>query len=216
MSVVAAARRRTRVKICGITRPVDAEAAVEAGADAIGLVFHPSSPRNVDADTAARIARAVPAFVTVVGLVVDAEERRIRSLLDATGVELLQFHGDESAEACRPYGRRYLKAIRMRPGVDLAAAARAYHDAAALLLDAYVPGVPGGTGSVFDWSRARLDPGPPVVLAGGLTPENVADAIRIVRPWAVDVSGGVESAPGIKDAEKIRRFIAGVRDADDD
>ncbi|MGD8407569.1 MAG: phosphoribosylanthranilate isomerase [Thiohalophilus sp.] len=201
---------RTRVKICGITRPQDAITAAHAGADAIGLVFYPDSPRAVDIDQAREILSVLPPFVTSVGLFVDASESAIGRVLEALPLDVLQFHGDESPEECRRYGRPYLKALRMREQADVIATAHRYHDMAGLLLDTYKSGHPGGTGEQFDWHRvpAKLDV--PVVLAGGLTPENVAEAVSIARPYAVDVSGGVESQQGIKDAYKIRSFIAEV------
>ncbi|MDZ7804226.1 phosphoribosylanthranilate isomerase [Thiohalophilus sp.] len=207
---------RTRVKICGITRPQDAIAAAQAGADAIGLVFYPASPRAVEIDQAREIIVALPPFVTTVGLFVDADEAMIHQVLAALPLDLLQFHGDESPEACRHYGRPYIKALRMREEADVLGAAREYHDAAGLLLDTYQVGVPGGTGDSFDWRRVPAHLTTPVVLAGGLTPENVAEAVITARPYAVDVSGGVESQKGIKDAYKIRSFIAEVERVDRD
>ncbi|MDY6979059.1 MAG: phosphoribosylanthranilate isomerase [Pseudomonadota bacterium] len=201
---------RTRVKICGITRPQDAIAAAQAGADAIGLVFYPASPRAVEIEQAREIVTALPPFVTVVGLFVDADEATIRQVLAALPLDVLQFHGDESPEACRRYARPYIKALRMREEADVLGAAREYHDAAGLLLDTYQAGIPGGTGDSFDWRRVPAHLTTPVVLAGGLTPENVAEAVITARPYGVDVSGGVESQKGIKDAYKIRSFIAEV------
>ncbi len=201
---------RTRVKICGITRSEDARAAAVAGADAVGLVFYEGSPRYVTPAQAAGIVAALPPCVTVVGLFVNAPRTQVRSVLETVPVDLLQFHGEETPEECRGFGRRYLKAIRMRDGVGVAAQARRYHDAAALLLDAYVPDLHGGTGTRFDWTRVPRDLDMPLVLAGGLTPENVAQAVMQARPWAVDVSGGVEAAPGIKDETKMRTFVRNV------
>ena len=204
---------RTRVKICGITRVEDALAAAAAGVDAIGLVFAEASPRCVSADRARAIAAALPPFVTVVGLFVDAPAARIREVLGQLPLDLLQFHGRESPEECRQFGRPYIRAVRMVPGVDLAAEARRYAQAAGLLLDAYDPQLAGGTGATFDWARVPPDIGKPVILAGGLTPENVARAIQAVRPYAVDVSSGVEQGKGIKDAAKIAAFIRNVNEA---
>ncbi len=201
---------RTRVKICGITRAEDAEAAVRHGADAIGLVFHPKSPRAVDAEAGRALAQAVPAFVTVTALFVDPEPERVRAVLDTVPVELLQFHGNESPEFCASFGRRYIKALPMGDDAEPAAAARRYGSAAGLLLDAFSATAPGGTGTRFDWSRIPADLGLPLILAGGLAPENVADALRAVRPYAVDVSSGVERAKGIKDEDKIAAFMRGV------
>lgn len=204
---------RTRVKICGITRLEDAAAAARAGADAIGLVFDPHSPRYVAPERAADIARSVPPFVTVVGLFVNAEPARIRETLSRVRIALLQFHGSETPEQCRLYDFPYLRAVRMQEGVDLHAQARAYVDAAGLLLDTHEPSVAGGSGRRFDWSRVPRDVAKPIILAGGLTPENVAEAARAVRPYAVDVSSGVEKAKGIKDADKIAAFVRAVREA---
>jgi len=205
---------RTRVKICGITRPEDALLAIRAGADAIGLVFYPPSPRFVELDQAREIIRGLPPFVTVTGLFVDAQPHWIRSRIEALSLDLLQFHGNESPQQCAGYGRPYLKAIRMRPDVDLRRKSEDYGDAAALLLDTYRSGVPGGTGETFDWNRVPADLAHRVVLAGGLNPENVTSAIRNLRPFAVDVSGGVEREKGVKDSDKIEAFMRGVERAD--
>lgn len=201
---------RTRVKICGITRPQDGLDAARAGADAIGLVFYPPSPRSVDIDPAQVIVAALPAFVTVVGLFVDPEPAWVARVLHGVPLDLLQFHGTESPAYCRQFGRPYIKAVAMSAAVDLADQAALYHDARGLLLDTYDPRLPGGTGRSFDWSRVPADLGLPLVLAGGLNPDNVADAIRVTRPWAVDVSGGVERAKGIKDPDRINAFFRGV------
>lgn len=204
---------RTRVKICGITRLEDAAAAARAGADAIGLVFDPRSPRHVALEQAAAIARSMAPFVTVVGLFVNAEPARIRETLSRVPIALLQFHGSESPEQCRLYDLPYMRAVRMQEGVDLRAQARAYADAAGLLLDTHEPSVAGGSGRRFDWTRVPHDVAKPVILAGGLTPENVGEAVRAVRPYAVDVSSGVEKAKGIKDADKVISFIRAVQEA---
>jgi phosphoribosylanthranilate isomerase len=201
---------RTRVKICGITRVEDALAAAQAGADAIGLVFYAGSPRHVTVDQAAQIVAALPPWVTVVGLFVNAPRVEVEAVLAAVPIDLLQFHGEEMPAACRGYGRRYVKAVRMREDVDLNVEAARYADAAALLLDAYVPDRHGGTGRRFDWARVPAALEKPVILAGGLTADNVAQAIRQTRPYAVDVSGGVEAAKGIKDATKMRAFVRNV------
>ncbi|NCF09144.1 MAG: phosphoribosylanthranilate isomerase [Gammaproteobacteria bacterium] len=208
------AHARTRVKICGITRPQDALAAAALGVDAIGLVFWPSSPRAVSAAQAREVVASLPPFVSTVGLFVNATQNELEAVLDQVPLDLLQFHGDESPEFCRSARRPYLKAVRMRPGVDLDRLVGAYADAAGLLVDAYVAGMPGGTGETFDWDALPSVSGVPLVLAGGLAPGNVADAIRRVGPWAVDVSGGVESAKGIKDAVKMAAFMQGVKDGD--
>ncbi|WP_263144246.1 phosphoribosylanthranilate isomerase [Pseudomonas sp. RIT-PI-AD] len=200
-----------RSKICGITRIEDALAAAAAGADAIGLVFYPASPRAVSLAQARAIIAALPPFVTTVGLFVDASRCALGEILDAVPLDLLQFHGDESPEQCEGHGRPYIKALRVRAGEDIEAYAQAYRGASGILLDAYVAGVPGGTGQAFDWSLVPGRLSKPVILAGGLTPENVATAIRQVRPYAVDVSGGVEVGKGIKDGDKVRAFLREVR-----
>ncbi len=208
------AHARTRVKICGITRPQDARAAAALGADAVGLVFWPHSPRAVSVAQAREVVAALPPFVTTVGLFVDATPDELDAVLAAVPLDLLQFHGDEPPAACRAAGRPYLKAVRMRPGVALDRVAETYADAAGLLVDAYVDGVPGGTGATFDWDALPAGRTWPLVLAGGLAAGNVAEAIRRVRPWGVDVSGGVEAAKGIKDAAKMAAFMQGVDDGD--
>ncbi len=204
----------TRVKICGITRVEDALAAAHTGADAIGLVFYQKSPRHVGIELAAQLAAALPPFVSAVGLFVNAEAALVREVLARVPLDLLQFHGDETPEYCGQFGKPYIKAIRVKAGVDLLQCAARFHAARGLLLDAHVEGVPGGTGTSFDWA---LIPGQlplPVVLSGGLAAENVAAAIRQVRPCAVDVSSGVEAAKGIKDAAKIAAFINEVKQID--
>lgn len=200
-----------RSKICGITRVEDALAAAEAGADAIGLVFFAKSPRAVSVQQARAIIAALPPFVTTVGLFVNASRGELSEILEAVPLDLLQFHGDETAADCAGYHRPYIKALRVRAGEDIRARCAAYPQAAGILLDAFVPGVPGGTGETFDWSLVPRDPGCPIILAGGLTPENVGAAIHQVRPWAVDVSGGVEAQKGIKDVVKVRAFVGAVR-----
>ncbi len=204
---------RTRVKICGITRVEDALTAVAHGCDAIGLVFYEPSPRNVDIQRAAEIVAALPPFVSSVGLFVDAMPSEINTVLAEVQLDLLQFHGEESPDACRLYGLPYMKAVRVRDDTNLLQYATQYQDARALLLDAFLPGVAGGTGHVFDWSLIPQQLPVPLVLAGGLTPDNVAGAIRQVRPYAVDVSGGVEESKGIKSAAKIAAFMQGVQNA---
>ncbi len=205
---------RTRIKICGLRTPEQALEAVAAGADGIGLVFHPDSPRAVEPAAAREICAALPAFVTSVGLFVDASPRRIGSILDEVPLQLLQFHGAEPAADCERWGRPYLKALRMRPGLEPSLAAADYASAAGILLDSYRPGVPGGTGERFDWARVAQQRAFSLVLAGGLDADNVAEAVVRVRPWAVDVSGGVERAPGIKDPERMVAFVRAVRRAD--
>jgi phosphoribosylanthranilate isomerase len=198
---------RTRVKICGITRPEDGVCAAMAGADAIGLVFYPPSPRALSMDRARSITRSLPPFVSRVGLFVDAGRQEIEGVLNRVALDMLQFHGNEEPEDCESWSLPYIKAVRMSEGADLHAAVRRYRGAAALLVDAHVEGLAGGTGQTFDWDRIPRDLDKPVILAGGLTSENVLQAINRVRPYAVDVSGGVESGSGNKSPEKIRTFI---------
>lgn len=200
-----------RIKICGITRVEDALAAAQAGADAIGLVFHAASPRAVSIEQARGIVQALPPFVTVVGLFVDASEADIRAVLDQVPLDLLQFHGDEPDSFCQRFARPYLKAVRVRPGDDLNALAANWPGASGILLDSYKPGVPGGTGETFDWSMIPSQRPWTLVLAGGLHADNVRQAIDMTAPWAVDVSGGVEAAKGIKDVDKINAFIHEVK-----
>jgi len=204
---------KTRIKICGLTREADVDAAVEAGADALGFVFYPPSPRYVTPQRAAELARRVPPFVDVVGLFVNASAEEIAAACATVPLNLLQFHGDETPAFCRSFARPWLRAARVRPGLDLVEFACSYSDARGLLLDAFVEGY-GGGGHVFDWTL--IPPGLPghLVLSGGLHADNVGDAIRRVRPVAVDVSSGVEAVKGIKDHEKIAAFVAAVRAAD--
>lgn len=217
---------RTRVKICGITRIEDALAAANAGADAIGLVFWRGTPRKVEFEQARAIAAAVPAFVTVVGLFVDPQPAEVHATLDAVPLDILQFHGNEPQALCASFARPYIKAVAVRPDVDLLQYAARYRDARAVLFDAFEPGgMPGGTGRTLDWGAVvtRLEAGlaQPLILSGGLAPHNVGGAIRALRPWGVDVSSGVEESGddgrphrGIKDPAKIAAFIRGVRGAD--
>lgn len=200
-----------RVKICGITRVEDALAAAAAGADAIGLVFYARSPRAVDVEQARAIIAALPPFVTTVGLFVDMARTELERLLASVPLDLLQFHGDESPEHCEGFNRPYIKALRVKAGDDIAARVDRYPGASGILLDTYVEGVPGGTGAAFDWSLVPQALSKPVILAGGLHSDNVASAVARVRPYAVDVSGGVEASKGIKDAEKIGAFIRAAR-----
>lgn len=212
----------TRIKICGITRVADGLAAARAGADAVGLVFWHGTPRVVAPQAAREIALALPPFVSVVGLFVDPTAEEVRALLDVVPLDVLQFHGHEPPELCRAFGRRYLKAIAVEPMADLLECTLPYGDAAGLLFDAPPAlGRPGGTGRTFDWSRLPAQLPQPLVLSGGLDPANVGRAIRLVRPWAVDVSSGVEAdgpdgrpQAGVKDAAKIAAFIEEVRHAD--
>ena len=198
---------RTRVKVCGITREEDALAAVAAGVDALGFVFYAPSPRNVSIEQAARIIAKIPAFVSSTALFVNADRKEIDSVISSTKIDLLQFHGDEDPSFCESFRRPYIKALRMRDELDVLSLASTYHSARAILLDAYVEGIPGGTGSSFDWQRIPAQLSSRIVLAGGLDADNVADAIRQTNAYAVDVSGGVEAAKGIKDANKIRCFM---------
>ena len=204
----------TAVKICGITRVEDALAAAHAGAHAIGLIFYAGSPRLVPHDVARRVVDALPAFVTPVALFVDAKSIEVERVIDEVKPQLLQFHGDETPEFCERFGLPYIKGAKVRQGVDLLQYARRYRTAKGLLLDAFVDGSQGGTGATFDWELIPDQLPLPLILAGGLHADNVADAIRRVHPWAVDVSSGVEAAKGIKDAAKIAAFIRGVRNAD--
>jgi phosphoribosylanthranilate isomerase len=207
---------RTRVKICGITRAEDARSAVEHGADAIGLVFFEGSPRHVTLEQAERITAAVAPFVTVVGLFVDASPSEIRHVLENVPLGLLQFHGHEANGLCNQYGLPFIKSVAMRPGTDLREQVQAYPDAGGILLDAWQPHSHGGGGQAFDWAQVPHDLAVPLILAGGLTAANIETAIRQVRPYAVDVSSGVESGKGIKSAEKISAFMKGVRSSDAD
>jgi phosphoribosylanthranilate isomerase len=209
--------QRTRIKICGLSRDGDVDAAVDAGADAIGLVFHPGSPRHVTLDTAVRLAHRLPPFVTPVALFVNAAPAEVRAVAAAIPNVILQFHGDETPADCAAFARPFLKVARMAPGVDLLDFARRYGEAQGLLLDAHVAGF-GGAGKVFDWSLVpagfSTDIGPRLVLSGGLRAANVVAGILQLRPWAVDVSSSVESSRGVKDAAEIRRFCDAVREAD--
>ena len=204
----------TRVKICGITRVEDAVAAASSGADAIGLVFYQNSPRHVGIAQAKQLADALPPFVAVVGLFVNAEAAFVREVLASVPLDMLQFHGDESPVYCTQFTKPYLKAIRVKAGVDLLQCASDFRSARGLLLDAHVEGIPGGTGTAFDWVLIPKRLSLPVILSGGLDAENVAAAIRQVRPYAVDVSSGVEAGKGIKDAVKIAAFINEVKQID--
>ncbi|MDP3037530.1 MAG: phosphoribosylanthranilate isomerase [Rhodocyclaceae bacterium] len=204
---------RTRIKICGITRAMDLDAALRAGVDAVGFVFYPPSPRALSLQVAADLVRRVPPFVTRVGLFVNAEPASVRQTLAAVPIDLLQFHGEEDVRYCEQFGLPYLKAARVRPELDLLEFARVYPSAQGLLLDAWVEAY-GGVGQSFDWSLIPQDLPLPMVLSGGLHAGNVAEAVAKIHPWAVDVSSGVESAKGIKDADKIAAFVAAVRTVD--
>ena len=205
---------RTRVKICGFTRIEDAVYAAHNGVDAIGLVFYPASPRHVEIEQAIRIVNVLPAFTSVVALFVDAQEAKIREVLAKVPIDCIQFHGDETPEACRIYGKRYIKAISMREGIDIPALAHYYHDAAGLLLDAFHPDAKGGTGSQFNWSLIPNQLDLPIILAGGLDETNAKLAVQTVKPYALDVSSGVETRKGIKDSLKMAAFIKQVNEGD--
>lgn len=200
-----------RSKICGITSVEDALVAAEAGADAIGLVFYAKSPRAVSIHQARAIIAALPPFVTVVGLFVNASRCELTETLEAVSLDVLQFHGDETPADCQGHGRPWYKALRVQPGEDIRAHAVRYQGASAILLDTFVSGVPGGTGELFDWSLIPPDLPKPLILAGGLTPQNVRHAISQVKPFAVDVSGGVELSKGVKDADAVYEFVRRVR-----
>ncbi len=201
---------RTRVKICGFTRVQDAVAAARLGVDAVGLVFYPPSPRHVNIEQAVAIVKALPAFVSVVALFVDQARAQVQDVLQRVSIDTLQFHGDEKADFCRSFGRSYIKAIAVREGMDIAALEREYRDTAGLLLDAWQPDARGGTGSRFDWNLVPSDSDLPIILAGGLTPENAGQAIAQTRPYALDVSSGVEAGKGVKDAAKMAAFLREV------
>ena len=205
---------RTRVKICGVTRPEDGVTAAQLGADAIGLVFHPPSPRYVTADLAYRIVAALPPFVATVGLFMNAEPEAVRAVLSEVPLSLLQFHGDEDPGYCAAFGLPYLKAVPMGADADVRDYERRFAAAAGLLLDSHGGHKMGGTGQSFDWTRIPAERRKPLVLAGGLHPGNVAAALRQVHPYAVDVSSGVETAKGIKDPELMRAFLRGVYDCE--
>ena len=205
---------RTRIKICGISDPAHARLAADEGADAIGLVFYRDSPRFLTAERAAAVAAKIPPYVTSVGLFVDETEETVRGITEQVRLDLLQFQGNESPEFCDRFGRPWIRAVRMEEGTDLLEYSRRFSRAKALLLDAHEPGKPGGTGRTFDWARIPRESPLPLVLSGGLTSENVGRAVREVRPWAVDVSSGVEKERGVKDPRKIVEFIRSVRRED--
>jgi phosphoribosylanthranilate isomerase len=204
---------RTRIKICGITRTEDARAAAACGADAIGLIFYRPSPRYVGPEQARAIVESLPALVTPVAVFVNPSRAEVEDAIRA-GAGLLQFHGDESPEFCAGFGRPYIKAARMKPGMDLLEYLSPHASARAWMLDAYHDELWGGTGGAFDWSLVPARAARPIILSGGLTAANVGEAVRRVRPYGVDVSTGVESSKGVKDAERIAAFVAGVRNAD--
>lgn len=204
------------VKVCGFTKPEQARAASMAGVDAIGLVFYEPSPRSVDLEQAVAISQCVAPFTSLVALFVDATQERVREVLSRLSVDILQFHGNETPEFCASFNRRYIKAIRMREGLDLNAEMARYPHAAGFLLDAYQAGVPGGTGERFDWHRVPKRCAKPIILAGGLNPENVAEAVLQTAVYGVDVSGGVERAHGDKCLNKINRFLSELASTPED
>lgn len=205
---------RTRIKFCGLTRAEDVDAAVALGVDAIGLIFAARSPRRVDIASAAALRQRVPPFVGVVALVMDEDLTSLRAILERVRPDLIQFHGSESESDCRAIGQRYLKVVPMGEGGDAETFMARYPSAAGFVLDSHAPGQPGGSGSAFDWSRWPARSERPLLLAGGLNPDNVGQAVRRLRPYAVDVSSGIESMPGIKDAARMQQFIDEVRRAD--
>jgi len=204
---MSARQRRTRIKICGLTRAEDAVAAVEAGADAVGLVFYSPSPRAVNIETAKAVIAAVPPFVSVTALFVNPEPAEVQKVLDSVRIDLLQFHGDEDDDFCSQFKHPYIKAIRVRQASDVVASCMRFQGALAILLDSYKPGIPGGTGETFDWSLVPEELPKPIILAGGLSADNLETGMQIVHPFAVDVSGGVEVSKGIKDHGKITEFV---------
>jgi len=205
---------RTRVKFCGITRALDAQLAVEFGADALGFVFHPQSPRYIEPQLASKIIARLPPFVACVGLVVNRSLGEIEEIIAHTQVDLIQFHGDERPQFCEQVSRPYIKAIRVKDNIDVREMSAPHDAARGILLDAFIPGIPGGSGESFDWTQVPRDIGQPLIVAGGLNVDNVASAIEYFRPFAVDVSSGIEASHGIKDAVKMKRFIATVKQAD--
>ena len=202
---------RVRTKICGMTRVEDALVAAQAGVDAIGLVFYAKCPRAVSVAQAQDIIAALPPFVSSVGLFVNASRAEVEAVLSQVPLDVLQFHGDEAPADCAGFARPYFRALRMQPGADIAGLAAQYSAAQGILLDAWVPGVHGGTGERFDWASIPHSLAKPLILAGGLNADNIRQAIEQVQPWAVDVSGGVEASPGIKDADKMRKFLYAVQ-----
>ena len=204
-------RYPTRVKFCGITRAQDAVLAVALGVDALGFVFHPESPRYIEPGAAASIIAELAPFVTTVGLVVDRTVADVEQIIATTSIDIVQCHGDEQAVDCESLSRPYIKAIRVKADMDVGAMARSHPRARAVLLDAYVPGVPGGSGQRFDWRQAQTEIAQPLIIAGGLDGGNVCSAISQLSPYAVDVSSGIESSPGLKDPEKMTEFMQNIR-----
>ena len=204
---------RTRIKFCGITRLSDALEAAHLGVDALGFVFYPDSPRYIEPSKAAEIIEQLPAFVSCVGLFVNSPQKTVEQVIQLSKIDTLQFHGDEKPEYCTAYDLPYLKAIRMKPETDLLKLANTYQSASALLLDSYTKGIPGGTGNTFDWAVIPASVSKPIILAGGLSSDNVASAIKQINPYAVDTSGGIEQAKGVKDAAKMAAFVNEVNNA---
>ena len=202
---------RTRVKVCGITSPADAGLATTAGADAIGMVFYTKSPRHISISAAKEITSVMPPFTSTVGLFVNSSQQDVSTVLADVPLDLLQFHGDEDESFCSSFNRPYIKAVRVKPETNLMQLCSQYPSARGILLDSYKKGIPGGTGEIFDWNMIPADLPLPIVLAGGLDASNVAAAVSIVQPWAVDVSSGVEISPGNKDRQKIEQFIQAVK-----
>ncbi len=201
----------TRIKICGITNSADAQLACDVGADAIGLVFYPPSPRCVSIEQALQVVNNLPPFVTTVALFVNAQREDIAQIIELVAIDLLQFHGDETEAFCASFNRPYIKAVRMKDGLDLYAVQEEYASARGLLLDTYKKGIPGGTGETFNWHKIPHDLKMPVVLAGGLSVQNISAAITQVTPYGVDVSGGVEASKGKKDPQKVIQFMQQVQ-----
>jgi len=206
--------RRTRIKMCGMTRPEDLVMACQLGVDAVGLVFYPPSPRSLSLALAEPLAALTTALTRRVALMVNPDAGFVREVLAATQADLLQFHGDESPDFCQQFGKPYIKALRVKNAADVGDLLAQHCDADLILLDAYVPGIPGGTGQIFDWSLVPDGLAAKVMLAGGLNETNVPVAIERIRPYAVDVSGGIETAPGIKSADKMALFVQAVMSAD--
>ncbi|GMR06529.1 MAG: phosphoribosylanthranilate isomerase [Gammaproteobacteria bacterium] len=205
---------KTRIKVCGICTVADAKKACNAGADAIGMVFYAKSPRNVTVKSAMEIVSSLPPFISAVGLFVNSSQQEVNQVLSRVRLDLLQFHGDEDEVFCNSFDRPYIKVVRVKRDTDLASSCQQYASARGILLDSYKKGTAGGSGEAFDWSLIPNDLSLPVILAGGLNPENVAVAVSRVQPWAVDVSSGVEESPGKKDAYKIEQFISAVKRAE--
>ncbi len=205
-------KKMTLIKICGITTREDAKMACDSGANAIGLVFYPPSPRHVSIEQAQDVVNSLPPFTMSVGLFVNATREEVEQVIEQVAIDIIQFHGDEPEAFCASFARPYIKAVRMKEGLDLHALEKEFTSARGLLLDTYKKGVPGGTGETFNWDKVPHDLNKPIILAGGLVAGNVAQAIKIANPYAVDVSGGVEASKGKKDPQKIIQFVGNVRE----